>query len=46
MLLDFSEAIFFTCKVKDSSADLPVFVSASLGFVSAPQTFYLPPSIG
>ena len=26
MLLDFSEAIFFTCKVKDSSADLPVFV--------------------
>jgi hypothetical protein len=26
ILLDFSEAIFFTFKVKDSPADLPVFV--------------------
>jgi hypothetical protein len=46
ILFDFSQAVFFTRKVKDSPAGLPVFVEDPLSFVSVPETFYLPPHKG
>jgi hypothetical protein len=33
LLFNFSQALFFTRKVKDSPAGLPVFVEDSLSFV-------------